>query len=162
VKARLWDANTDPGHTLNRSGLCACERCAELPAECCASCKERAARWASEAAPVRPSIHIALVDRDAPRCERVGCENVLYGRQSKFCCVEHGGAERQARFRDRDLIQFSATDVDLISQTLDSPREFRAAVKRGWRNSERAIYLGEGVWADPAVQEVFREAARRP
>jgi hypothetical protein len=59
------------------------------------------------------------------------------------------------------LLALSATDVDLISQTLGAPKEFRRAVARAWRNSTRAIDLGPGVTVDPQVLEVFREAARR-
>jgi hypothetical protein len=130
-------------------------------AQHCDACAERATRWAAEGAPVRPRISIVLVDSDVPKCQRPGCENVLSGRQAKFCSKTCGGTVRQARFRERDLIQFSATDVDLISQTLEAPKEFRREVRRAWKNSLRPIYLGEGVWADPEVLGCWREAARR-
>jgi hypothetical protein len=147
-------------HFLNRFGLCSCSQCADL-ARHCGACKQRAARWASEAAPVRPSISFALVDSDAPICRRPGCSNLLSGRQSMFCSKTCGGAERQARFRERDLVALSATDVDLISQTLGAPKEFRRAVARAWRNSTRAIDLGSGVSVDREVLKIFSEARRR-
>jgi hypothetical protein len=148
-------------HFLNRFGLCSCSQCADL-ARHCGACKQRAARWASEAAPVRPSISFALVDSDAPTCRRPGCSNLLSGRQLLFCSKTCGGAVRQQHFRDRDLIQLSATDVDLIAACLEAPAAFRREVRRAWRNAERPIDLGSGVSIDPEVLEVFREAARRP
>jgi hypothetical protein len=160
VKARLWDATTAPRHGLNRFGLCDCAICSQLSAKCCEACIERAARWTTVPDPP-PVVRLELIDRDSPTCRKPGCENVLTGRQTMFCSKTCGGAVRQARFRDRDLLALSATDVDLISQTLGAPKEFRRAVTRAWRNSERALDLGSGVTCDPQVLEVFREAARR-
>jgi hypothetical protein len=147
-------------HFLNRFGLCSCSQCADL-AEHCGACKERAQRWVSEAAPVRPSISFVLVDRDGPRCQKPGCTNLLTGRQEMFCSKKHGNAARQARHRDRDLVRLSGTDIDLISACLEAPKEFRREVNRAWRLAERPIDLGSGVTCDPQVLEVFREAARR-
>lgn len=148
-------------HDLNAGGLCSCAICEQQAASHCVECRERAAQWAAPAvAPV--AVEVILVDdRDAPRCQRADCDNVLTGRQTMFCSKAHGGAVRQQHFRDRDLIQLSATDVDLVAATLQSPKEFRGAVIRAWKNSLRPIYLGEGVWADPEVLEVFEEARRR-
>jgi hypothetical protein len=123
---------------------------------------ERAARWASEVKIWVAPVQIVLVDSDRPRCQRPGCDNVLTGRQLKWCRPEHGGAVRQQNFRDRDLIQLSATDIDLIAQTLEAPKEFRRAVNRAWRNGSRPIDLGSGVTVDPEVFGVFEEARRRP
>jgi hypothetical protein len=147
-------------HFLNRVGLCPCMQCTDL-AQHCKACMERAARWASEAAPVRPSVSFALVDSDLPRCRKPGCTGILSGRQSLYCSQACGNAVRQARHRDRDLIQLSGTDVDLIAACLEAPKEFRRAVNRAWRLAERPIDLGSGVTCDPQVLEVFREAARR-
>jgi hypothetical protein len=145
-------------HFLDRFGLCSCAQCHDL-AQHCGACKERAARWASEVKIWVAPVQVTLVDSD--HCQKPGCTNTLTGRQTKFCSVEHGGASRQQRFRDRDLIQLSATDVDLVAACLEAPKEFRRAVNRAWRNKSRAIDLGSGVTVDPEVLKVFREAARR-
>ena len=155
---RRWD---EAPHSLNALGLCNCQQCAQSSRHCPA-CAERLAKWAAPAvAPV--AVEVILVDdRDAPRCQRADCDNVLTGRQTMFCSKTCGGAVRQQHFRDRDLIQLSATDVDLVAATLQSPRDFRRAVNRAWKNAERPIDLGSGVTVDPEVLQTFRESARRP
>ena len=157
MKARLWDADTVP-HSLNASGLCNCQQCAQSSRHC-AACTERLAKWAAPV--VAPVVHIQLVDSDKPRCSKPGCQGILSGRQSLFCSKACGNAARQARHRDRDLARLSATDVDLIAACLEAPKEFRREVRRACKNSLRPIYLGEGVWADPEVLGCWREAARR-
>ena len=156
---RRWDANEAP-HSLNALGLCNCQQCAQSSRHCPA-CAERLAKWAAPAvAPV--AVEVILVDdRDAPRCQRPRCTGSLSRRQSLYCSKACGNAARQARHRDRDLIQLSGTDVDLIAACLEAPKEFRRAVNRAWRRAERPIDLGSGVTCDPQVLEVFREAARR-
>lgn len=146
-------------HGLNRSGLCGCVDCVIL-AQHCDACAERATRWAAEGAPVRPRISVTLVDSDAPKCQRPGCENVLYGRQTMFCTTRCSSAIRQQRHRD--LARLELHDIDLIAEVLDDPQEFRREAARSRRQAARPVAITETVSVDRQVLEVVRESTRRP
>jgi hypothetical protein len=105
-------------------------------------------------------LRLELIDRErAPICERPGCTNTLTGRQEMFCSTKCSGAARQQRYRN--LAKLELHDVDLISQAVDDPQDFRREAARARRLAARPVELGEGVTVDREILEVFNASTRR-
>ena len=143
-------------HGLNPGPDCAAALTAVILAQHCDACAERATRWAAEGAPVRPRISVTLVDSDAPKCQRPGCENVLYGRQTMFCTTRCSSAIRQQRHRD--LARLELHDIDRIpaesSMTRNSSaarRHDRAGRQRDLLQSRRRSALTGKSWKSARV-----------